>query len=77
MFQIPQILSISCFLIMSNSCFWSNFEQYSVLVISPWNQKLQKWFQKIAMLWIPRQFYYWLVAESTYNSQNAQFGFVM
>ena len=55
------------------ACFWSDFEQHSVLAICPWNPKKQRRFKKITMLWIPRQIWFLPVAESAYNSQNAQF----
>ena len=54
--------------------FWSDFERYSVLSICLWNPKQQR---KEEMLRIPRQIYFWPVAESAYNAQNAQFGLVM
>ena len=57
-------------------CFWSNFEQFSVLAICPWNPNQQKGSKK-AMLRIPPQIWFLPVAESAYNSQNAQFGLVM
>ena len=60
-----------------DASFWSNFEQYSDLAICPWNPKQQRRSKKIAMLRIPRQIQFLPVAESTYNSQNAQFGLVM
>ena len=59
------------------ACFWSTFEQYSVLAICPWNPKQQRRSKKSTMVWISRQIRFWPVPESTYNAQNSQFDLVM
>ena len=44
------------------ACFWSNFEQYSVLTICPWSPKqqrrLKKKQKKMAILRVPHQFFF-------------------
>ena len=47
---IPQNCSgfnIFCCGFRKNACFWSNFQQYSVVAICPWNPKQQRRFKKI------------------------------
>ena len=67
MFWIPQVQ----LQIPQNCLFWSDFERSNVLGICLWNPEQQRRSK------IPRQIWFWPVAGSAYNAQNAQFGLVM
>ena len=57
--------------------FWSSFDHYGVLANSPWNPKQQRRSKKNSIVADFTTNLILPVAESAYNSQNAQFGLVM
>ena len=84
MFYHSFVDSTSCSGFRKYSCrfrkfayFSSNFERYNDLGICLWNRKQHRRSNKLAMLRIPRQIWFWPVADSTYNAGNAKFGLVI